>query len=100
MKLVEVVQCPETSRDTLATGFALARKLGKNPVLSGICDGFIGNRILSAYRRQADYLLMDGATPAEVDAERASASLADGVLRLELPKRGIAGGEIPITEAQ
>ncbi|HHL22388.1 MAG TPA: enoyl-CoA hydratase [Aliiroseovarius sp.] len=68
MKLLEIVNTPDTAPEVLATGFALARKLRKTPVLSGICDGFIGNRMLSAYRREADYLLADGALPHEVDA--------------------------------
>ncbi|MEM7507001.1 MAG: FAD-dependent oxidoreductase [Pseudomonadota bacterium] len=67
MKLVEVVACPGTSAQTLATGFALAKRLGKTGVLSGICDGFIGNRMLSAYRRAADYTLEDGALPHQID---------------------------------
>lgn len=68
MKLVEVIRTPETDAQTLATGFGVAKRLGKQPVLSGICDGFIGNRILAAYRREADYLLADGALPYQVDA--------------------------------
>ena len=68
MRLVEIVQTPDTSNNTLATAFAFTKKLGKTGVLSGICDGFIGNRMLSAYRRQADYLLADGALPQQVDS--------------------------------
>ncbi len=68
MKLVEVITLETTSKTTLATGFALAKRLKKSPVLSGVCDGFIGNRMLSAYRRAADYLLADGAMPAQIDA--------------------------------
>ncbi len=68
MKLLEVVQLPGTSADTLATAFAFAKKLRKTAVVSGICDGFIGNRILTAYRREAEYLLADGALPENVDA--------------------------------
>ncbi|MDH3662227.1 MAG: 3-hydroxyacyl-CoA dehydrogenase [Alphaproteobacteria bacterium] len=67
MKLLEVVQTPTTSNATLATVFQLAERLGKIAVLSGICDGFIGNRMLQAYRRQADYMLIDGCLPHEVD---------------------------------
>ncbi len=67
MKLLEIVKLPTTSKDVLATGFDLGKRLRKVGVLSGICDGFIGNRILSAYRRQADYLLMDGCTPRQID---------------------------------
>ncbi len=68
MKLVEIVALKSTSAETLATGFALAKRQGKTPVLSGVCDGFIGNRMLAAYRRAADYLLADGALPAQIDA--------------------------------
>ena len=68
MKLVEVVGTSVTSDQTMSTAFAFARGLGKIPVETGVCDGFIGNRILSAYRRQADYLVADGASPYDVDA--------------------------------
>ncbi|PLX34271.1 MAG: 3-hydroxyacyl-CoA dehydrogenase [Hyphomicrobiales bacterium] len=68
MKLLEIVRGAHTAPDVLATGFALAKKLGKVGVLAGICDGFIGNRILKTYRRQADCLLMEGCLPGEVDA--------------------------------
>tara|TARA_R110002020_G_scaffold34066_32_gene103925 strand:+ start:1245 stop:3308 length:2064 start_codon:yes stop_codon:yes gene_type:complete len=67
MKLVEVVGTSVTTDQTMATAFAFARGLGKIPVETGVCDGFIGNRILSAYRRQADYLVADGASPYDVD---------------------------------
>jgi 3-hydroxyacyl-CoA dehydrogenase len=68
MKLVEVIRLARTSPDSLATAFTLAKRLKKSPVLSGVCDGFIGNRMLAAYRRAADYLLADGASPAQIDA--------------------------------
>lgn len=67
MKLLEIVRTPHTSPEVLATAFALGKQLGKIGVLSGICDGFIGNRMLAAYRRQADYLLADGAYPEQID---------------------------------
>lgn len=67
MKLLEVVHTPQTSPEVVATGFALGKKLRKVSVLAGICDGFIGNRMLAAYRRAADYLLADGALPYQVD---------------------------------
>lgn len=67
MKLLEVVRTPTTSPEVLATAFAFAGRLGKVAVLSGICDGFIGNRMLAAYRRQADYMLADGCLPHEID---------------------------------
>ncbi|MEP3295066.1 3-hydroxyacyl-CoA dehydrogenase NAD-binding domain-containing protein [Tateyamaria sp.] len=78
MKLVEVVQASSSSDTTLATGFSFASALRKTPVLSGICDGFIGNRILAAYRRAAEYLLADGALPQEVDAAMTKFGMAMG----------------------
>ncbi|PCJ84225.1 MAG: enoyl-CoA hydratase, partial [Hyphomicrobiales bacterium] len=67
MKLLEIVRGDATSDVALATGFALAKRLRKIPVLAGVCDGFIGNRILARYREAADTVLMDGSTPWEVD---------------------------------
>ncbi len=67
MKLLEVVVAKETSPETLATGFALGKLLKKVAVRSGICDGFIGNRIMNAYRRAAEYMVLDGASPYQVD---------------------------------
>lgn len=68
MKLLEIVPTNATAPAVLATGFALARVLGKIPVRAGICDGFIGNRILKVMRAQAERLLLSGATPQMVDA--------------------------------
>jgi 3-hydroxyacyl-CoA dehydrogenase len=68
MRLLEVVRCAKTEHDVLATGLAFARRLGKLPVVSAVCEGFIGNRIFSAYRREAEFLVEDGALPHEVDA--------------------------------
>lgn len=67
MKLLEIVTGARTSDRALATGYALARRLRKVPVLAGVCDGFIGNRILARYREAADTVFMDGSTPWEVD---------------------------------
>ena len=67
MKLLEIVRGAATSDQALAQGFALARTLRKTPVLAGVCDGFIGNRILARYREAADTVFMDGSTPWEVD---------------------------------
>ncbi len=67
MKLIEIVRGEKTSDIALATGFALAKKLRKIPVLANVCDGFIGNRILARYREAADAVFMDGSTPWEVD---------------------------------
>lgn len=68
MKLVEIVVPPGADSDAVATGFALAKALGKLGVWAGNAEGFIGNRILSAYRRAADAMVEDGASPYEVDA--------------------------------
>ncbi len=67
MKLLEIVRGDKTSDVTIATGFALAQRLRKIPVLSGVCDGFIGNRILMRYREAADSMLLEGATPYQID---------------------------------
>ncbi|WP_313531759.1 3-hydroxyacyl-CoA dehydrogenase NAD-binding domain-containing protein [Shinella sp.] len=68
MKLLEIVPTEATAPEVLAAGFALARQLAKIPVRAGICDGFIGNRILKLTRAQAERLLLSGATPSAVDA--------------------------------
>ncbi|MCK8462851.1 3-hydroxyacyl-CoA dehydrogenase NAD-binding domain-containing protein [Aliiroseovarius sp. S1339] len=68
MKLLEVVVGEKTHRDVVATGFSLAKRLWKVPVRAGVADGFIGNRILAAYRLAADFMLEDGASPAQIDA--------------------------------
>ena len=67
MRLLEVVRGDATSDRTLSTAYAIAKKLRKVPVLAGVCDGFIGNRILARYREAADTILMDGSTPWDVD---------------------------------
>jgi 3-hydroxyacyl-CoA dehydrogenase len=67
MKLVEVIRGARSSAQTLATAFGLVKRLGKIAVLAGNCHGFIGNRILYAYGREADFLLEEGATPWQVD---------------------------------
>jgi 3-hydroxyacyl-CoA dehydrogenase len=68
MKLLEIVVPAQVSADVVATGFALAQRLKKVPVRAGVCDGFIGNRILAVYRTAADHLVEDGASPFEIDA--------------------------------
>ena len=67
MKLMENVRGARTSPQTIATIMKLSKKLGKVGVLVGVCDGFVGNRMLYAYRRQADFLLEEGALPAQID---------------------------------
>jgi 3-hydroxyacyl-CoA dehydrogenase len=68
MKLVEIVPTPQTASEVLATGFALARRLGKVPIRSGICEGFIGNRILKRYRAEAEAMVEEGMDFSAIDA--------------------------------
>jgi 3-hydroxyacyl-CoA dehydrogenase len=67
MKLLEIVRGARTSDATLGQAFALAKRLGKMPVVSGVCDGFIGNRILSRYRQTVDVLMLEGSCPKGID---------------------------------
>lgn len=67
MKLLEIVRGDQTAPETLGQAYALAKRLKKMPVLSGVCDGFIGNRILSCYRMVADVLMLEGSCPKGVD---------------------------------
>ncbi|GGH23775.1 3-hydroxyacyl-CoA dehydrogenase [Cribrihabitans marinus] len=68
MKLLEIVVADRTAPEVVATGFALGKRLGKVSVRAGVCDGFIGNRILAAYRACAEHMVLDGATPFQIDA--------------------------------
>ena len=63
MKLLEIVRGRETGKDVLATTMRLAKKISKTGVVSGVCDGFIGNRMIEQYFRQAGFLLEEGASP-------------------------------------
>lgn len=67
MKLLEIVVPAKVAADVVATAFELAKKLRKVPVRAGVCDGFIGNRILAVYRQAADYMMEDGASPYQID---------------------------------
>ncbi|WP_370400253.1 3-hydroxyacyl-CoA dehydrogenase NAD-binding domain-containing protein [Sulfitobacter sp. JB4-11] len=67
MKLLEVVVADKTAPDVVATGFALGKMLGKISVKAGVCDGFIGNRILATYRAAAGHMVLDGASPFQID---------------------------------
>ncbi len=78
MKLIEVVPGVQTAPEVTATGFALARRLGKIAVRAGVCDGFIGNRVLTAYRDACDLMLEDGASPAQIDAAMRDFGMALG----------------------
>jgi 3-hydroxyacyl-CoA dehydrogenase len=68
MRLLEVVNCTKTASDVLATALVFAKRLGKLPIVSGVTEGFIGNSLFSAYRREAEFMVEDGALPHQVDA--------------------------------
>lgn len=80
MKLLEVVRGEKTADDVLATVMKLARKIAKVPVLSRVCYGFIGNRMLDGYMREAQILLLEGATPCQVDGALEKFGMAMGPL--------------------
>ena len=67
MKLLEIVVPAKVANDVVATAFELAKKLKKTPVRAGVCDGFIGNRILAVYGQAAHYMMEDGASPYQID---------------------------------
>jgi 3-hydroxyacyl-CoA dehydrogenase len=82
MKLLEVVRGEKTAKDVLATVMAIAKKIRKTAVVSGVCDGFIGNRMIEQYSRQAGFLLDEGATPAQVDKAIEKFGFAMGPFRM------------------
>lgn len=83
MKLLEIIPLPETAPDVLATAFDLARQLGKVPVKSGICEGFIGNRILKAYRAEADMMVLSGVSHPDIDAAMRGFGYAMGPFEMQ-----------------
>ena len=82
MKLLEVVRGEKTAKDVLATVMALGKKIKKTSVVSGVCDGFIGNRMIEQYSRQAGFLLEEGCTPAQVDKAVEKFGFAMGPFRM------------------
>ena len=82
MKLLEVVRGKATAKDVLATVMAVGKKIKKTAVVSGVCDGFIGNRMIEQYSRQAGFLLEEGATPAQVDKAIEKFGFAMGPFRM------------------
>jgi len=105
MRLVEIVRASKTADDVLATSQALCRRMRKIGVVVGICDGFVGNRMVDPYLREAQELLLEGATPVQVDAALTGFGLAMGVLamldmagldvRWDVEKRRIEEGTWP-----
>ena len=82
MKLLEVVRGAKTAKDVLATVMAIAKKIKKTAVVSGVCDGFIGNRMIEQYSRQAGFLLDEGCTPQQVDKAIEKFGFAMGPFRM------------------
>ncbi|MDY7805077.1 3-hydroxyacyl-CoA dehydrogenase NAD-binding domain-containing protein [Burkholderia stagnalis] len=90
MKLLEVVRGEATAKDVLATVMAIAKKIRKTAVVSGVCDGFIGNRMIEQYIRQALFMLEEGALPAQVDRAIEKFGFAMGPFRMS----DLAGNDI------
>ena len=90
MKLLEVVRGRDTAKDVLATAMAVAKKIKKTAVVSGVCDGFIGNRMIDQYGRQAGFLLDEGCTPQQVDRALEKFGFAMGPFRMS----DLAGNDI------
>lgn len=82
MKLLEVVRGAKTADDVLATSMQIGKKIGKVCALSRVCYGFIGNRMLTGYGREAQMLLLDGCTPEQVDSALEKFGMAMGPLAM------------------
>ena len=82
MKLLEIVRGEKTAKDVMATVMSAAKKIRKTAVVSGVCDGFIGNRMIEQYGRQGGFLLDEGCTPAQVDKAMEKFGMAMGPFRM------------------
>ncbi len=91
MRLIEVVRGAATAPDVIASAMAISRHMGKSPVLVGVCDGFVGNRMLSLYLREVGFLLEEGASPAQIDGALRRFGMAMGPLTVS----DMAGLDIP-----
>ncbi len=90
MKLLEVVRAEKTSKEVLASVMSVAKKIKKIAVVSGVCDGFIGNRMIEQYSRQAGFLLEEGCSPAQIDQALERFGFAMGPFRMS----DLAGNDI------
>jgi len=90
MKLLEVVRGEKTAKDVLATVMAVAKKIRKTAVVAGVCDGFIGNRMIEQYVRQAGFLIDEGCPPAQADKAIEKFGFAMGPFRMS----DLAGNDI------
>jgi 3-hydroxyacyl-CoA dehydrogenase len=82
MKLLEIVRGRATAPDVIASVLDVAKRIGKVPAVVGVCDGFVGNRMVSPYTREAHFLLEEGASPAQVDQAVERFGMAMGPLRM------------------
>jgi 3-hydroxyacyl-CoA dehydrogenase len=89
-KLLEIVRGAKTAKDVLATSLAVAKQIKKIGVVAGVCDGFIGNRMLNAYFRQTSFLLDEGALPQQIDRALENFGFAMGPFRVS----DLAGNDI------
>ncbi len=78
MRLLEIVRGAKTAKDALATAMAVAKRINKVGVVAGVCFGFIGNRMVEAYLEEVQAMLLEGATPAEIDGALETWGLAMG----------------------
>ncbi len=90
MKLLEIVRGAKTGKDVLASALALSKQIKKTAVVAGVCDGFIGNRMLEQYSRQAGFLLDEGCLPQQVDQAIEKFGFAMGPFRMA----DLAGNDI------
>ena len=97
MRLLEVVRGAKTAPEVLATVMQLARTIGKVAVVSGVCYGFIGNRMAEVYMREAEFLMMEGASPARIDGAVEALGMSMGPCRM-LDMAGIDVGAKTVIE--
>jgi len=97
MRMLEVVRAARTASDVVATSMQLAGRIGKVAVVSGVCYGFIGNRMMEPYMREAERLLLEGATPPDVDAAVEEIGMAMGPCRM-LDMAGVDVGARTVIE--
>jgi 3-hydroxyacyl-CoA dehydrogenase len=90
MKLLEVVRGEKTAKDALVAVMQVAKRINKTAVVSGVCDGFIGNRMIEQYLRQAMFLLDEGASPQQVDRVLERFGMAMGPFRMS----DLAGNDV------
>jgi 3-hydroxyacyl-CoA dehydrogenase len=90
MKLLEVVRGAKTAKDVLATMMRLGKKIRKTAVVSGVCDGFIGNRMVAVYQREAFFMLEEGASVQQIDGALEKFGMAMGIFKMG----DLAGGDI------